>query len=113
MSDIVEFDAMMMNTAENTSENARSSHDAFFADRNWSLVGSFWSNVMTQTVLPPFVVGDMNGYGLTNLKSIYDVGIDEFTSNDPRFKRQTFAIRIGYNGSKYNGYQRQKGMKRV
>jgi hypothetical protein len=37
------------------------------------------------------------------------VGIDEFSSNDPRYKRKTFAIRIGYNGSKYNGYQRQKG----
>jgi len=37
------------------------------------------------------------------------MGIDEYSSSDPRHKRQTFAIRIGYNGVEYNGYQIQKG----
>ena len=37
------------------------------------------------------------------------MGIDEYSSSDPRHKRQTFAVRIGYNGVEYNGYQIQKG----
>jgi tRNA U38,U39,U40 pseudouridine synthase TruA len=33
----------------------------------------------------------------------------EYTSMDPRYKRKTFAMRIGYDGASYNGYQSQKG----
>eukprot|EP01034_Spumella_vulgaris_P027331 gene27331-34032_t len=37
----------------------------------------------------------------------------EYASSDPRFKRQTFALRIGYDGSQYNGFQQQKGAEGV
>ena len=90
------------------------SQNSFIDKRNWDLVATFWSNLMSRSVLPQFVAGDASGgYGLTDLKSISASGAEEFASNDPRFKRQTFAIRIGYDGSKYNGYQRQKGMERA
>ena len=92
-------------------ENFRNTHTAFFAERNWDLVASFWSTLMTQSAVPQFIAGDaLGGYGLTDLKSVSAIGMEEFASNDPRFKRQTFAIRIGYDGPKYNGYQRQKGL---
>ena len=93
-------------------ETLSASQNNFIDKRNWDLVATFWSNLMSQLALPQFVAGDITGgYGITDLKAISASGAKEFASNDPRFKRQTFAIRIGYDGSKYNGYQRQKGMK--
>ena len=92
-------------------DNDRSSHDNFFASRNWDRVAQFWSSLMLRATLPDFVTGlPTSGYGLTQLQSIYALGAEEFSSNDPRYKRQTFAIRIGYDGSKYHGYQMQKGL---
>ena len=41
------------------------------------------------------------------------MGVEEYNSSDPRHKRQTFAVRIGYNGIEYNGYQIQKGTEGV
>ena len=148
---------------ERNERNERDSHSAFFAERDWDSVASFWSNMMLQSSLPPFIQGDSAvrqggpvvedsesavcrltedsaavlqptepteeieaadeaemtkmavgvgkgvGYGLTDLQAIHAIGLEEFNSSDPRFKRLTFALRIGYDGSKYNGYQRQKG----
>jgi hypothetical protein len=80
-------------------------------ERDWDMVAKFWSDLMLRSSLPIFVSGDpLSGYGLTNMKSIHAIGIEEYASKDPRFKRQTFALRIGYDGSKYNGYQMQKGI---
>lgn len=79
-------------------------------NRNFDRIKAFWCNLMFKTSLPQFIIGNnFNSYGITDLKSIHDSGLIEFNSNDPRYKRQTFAIRIGYDGSSYNGYQRQKG----
>ena len=94
---------------------------------------------MTLSILPEFVLGD-HEFGVTDLSVIYTAGYGEFNSNDPRsniiyvlpfiefsivqvwsfllrltsfnirFKRKTFALRIGYDGTKYNGYQIQKGV---
>lgn len=104
---------------QNERDNQRDSHSAFFAERNWDRVATFWSDMMLQSILPPFVQGDSQGdsgsdsgsagYGLTDLDAIHAIGREEFDSDNPRFKRQTFALRIGYNGAAYNGYQRQKG----
>ena len=94
--------------------NDRNSHDNFFASRDWKRVANFWSSLMLRATVPDFVTGPIgDGYGLTQLQSIHALGTDEFSSNDPRYKRQTFAIRIGYDGSKYHGYQMQKGFFRV
>jgi tRNA pseudouridine(38-40) synthase len=48
-------------------------------------------------------------YGLTCLKRLNNIGINrEFNHKDSRYcKRQTFAIRIGYDGNSYSGYQAQ------
>jgi hypothetical protein len=95
-------------------DNDRNSHENFFANRDWKRVANFWSSLMLRATLPDFVTGSIgDGYGLTQLQSIHALGTDEFSSNDPRYKRQTFAIRIGYDGSKYHGYQMQKGFFRV
>ena len=93
---------------------SQSNIDEFFAERNWTAVGTFWSQLMRSSSVPDFISGTpATAYGLTDLRSIHDIGIEEFTSNDPRFKRQTFAARIGYDGSKYHGYQMQKGAQNV
>jgi hypothetical protein len=100
---------------QNERDSQRDSHSAFFAERNWDRVATFWSDMMLQSILPPFVQGDSGsdsgsaGYGLTDVDAIHAIGREEFNSDNPRFKRQTFALRIGYNGAAYNGYQRQKG----
>lgn len=92
-------------------EDAEKSSRSLLDERDWDRVAKFWSDMMLRPSLPSFVSGNpVSGYGLTDLKSIHAIGIEEYASKDPRFKRQTFAIRIGYDGSKYNGYQMQKGI---
>jgi hypothetical protein len=92
-------------------EDSERSGLSLLDERDWDRVAKFWSDMMLRSSLPFFVSGDpLSGYGLTNLKSIHSIGIEEYASKDPRFKRQTFALRIGYDGSKYNGYQMQKGI---
>eukprot|EP01038_Epipyxis_sp_PR26KG_P007921 gene7921-10751_t len=86
----------------------RNSHVEFFENRDWDGLKVFWKQIMHYENLPPFIQGGED-FGVTNLDQINAVGKREFQSNDPRFKRQTFAIRIGYDGSQYHGYQKQKG----
>ena len=98
--------------------------EAFVHNRNWQLCEAFWSKVMRGIVksnsakLPDFIMGACEGetaagdpkYGVTNLRELYDAGMKgEFVSKDNRYlKRQTFALRIGYDGLEYYGYQMQK-----
>ena len=95
------------------------SHEVFFEIRNWENISQFWSGLVQRNfTVPSFITGSIDSqssksYGLTNLSAIHKLGEAEFHSKDPRFKRKTFAIRIGYDGSKYNGYQRQKGVDNV
>lgn len=60
--------------------------------------------------LPKFVEGDQE-YGIADLKALNEAGgRGEFLSLDNRYrKRQTFAVRLGYVGSLYSGYQSQRG----
>jgi tRNA U38,U39,U40 pseudouridine synthase TruA len=66
--------------------------------------------------LPDYILGDMEGkeskerYGVAALTPIHEAGKKgEFVSKNFRyFSKQTFALRIGYDGNRYYGYQMQK-----
>jgi len=97
----------------------RNSHDAFFEERDWASAVVFWRQLLTVTdtsSLPAFVLGQAAGqgsYGLADLDPIHQAGHrgGEFASTDHRYsKKKTFALRIGYDGTAYQGYQRQKDL---
>jgi tRNA pseudouridine(38-40) synthase len=75
------------------------------------MINKFWGTVikLKTNEMPDFLRGD-SMYGPTDLQSISSLGLREFSCGNPRAERKTFALRIGYDGSKYNGYQRQKGV---
>lgn len=88
-------------------------HRNFFQNRNWSIVGNYWDYVVQDPdrPLPAFVQGynNISSYGITNLKDIENIGYkSEFLSKDSLYtSRRTYALRIGYQGRKYMGYQTQ------
>ena len=87
----------------------RMSHYNFFNNRKWGMVEQFWSDtVKDSSSLQTFIEGD-DRFGVTNLEEINRAGLrGEFLSKDQRYSsRRTFAVRIGYVGTMYNGYQRQ------
>lgn len=86
----------------------RNSHEEFFVNRDYSRVVRFWSDMLSIDQQPVFVAGD-DLYGPTDLVKISRVGELEYSSDDPRYKKKTFALRIGYAGDKYHGFQMQKG----
>eukprot|EP01041_Mallomonas_annulata_P007398 gene7398-15105_t len=87
----------------------RDSHLEYLESRNWSIVENFWSSMMTTKTLPSFINGfESHEYGVTDLNRIHNIGLSQYASDNPRYKRQTFALRIGYQGTKYQGYQCQK-----
>ena len=87
-----------------TLKEDRNSLGEFFENRDWTLIGNFWYRLMkcAADALPDFIRGN-DEYGITNLQVLHDLGMEEFASNDPRFKRQTFALRLGYHGTSYQG----------
>ena len=87
----------------------RGSHSSFFECRSWEFIVQFWrAMVKCDSNLPSFIAGDQE-FGLTDLQSLHKAGTVEFNSLDPKCKRKTFALRIGYDGSQYSGFQMQKG----
>jgi tRNA U38,U39,U40 pseudouridine synthase TruA len=74
-------------------------------------VENYWTRVVTSSVLPPYVVGDSE-YGVTNLNALNAAGArGEFLNRNERYtNRQTFALRIGYVGTRYNGFQKQNNV---
>jgi hypothetical protein len=86
------------------------SHNEFFKNRNWKIVSDFWEAVLKDDSKSPpaFIVGD-SVYSVTDLQEIKRVGEKgEFISKDNRYKyRKTYAMRIGYNGLYYQGFQKQ------
>jgi tRNA pseudouridine(38-40) synthase len=98
-----------MEVSTNTEVSERLSHVDFMENRHWSAVTRFWASILLEPELPEFLAGSSEEYTVTNVQSIHDVGLLEYASSDPRYKRKTFALRIGYNGHAYSGYQRQKG----
>jgi tRNA pseudouridine(38-40) synthase len=93
-------------------------YDLFISDRNWYYCESIWSRIIkhnstiSSTNVPDYIEGYKNGspYGVSKLSDINQVGQrSEFISKNHKYLcRQTFALRIGYDGQQYYGYQRQK-----
>lgn len=100
----------------------RNSHEEYFKNRNWSELKLFWPTIIkneclsssspslesTKLQLPVY---DTN-YSITALKSVHLAGSvsGEFQSKDTRYqKKLTYAMRIGYDGTQYWGYQIQPG----
>jgi len=87
-------------------------------NRDWRVVESFWSNIISSdSPLPKFIDDpdnqDEDNYNrVVNLKKMSEAGmLSEFNHRDYRYtSRYTYAMRIGYNGMKYRGYQRQRGL---
>ena len=90
----------------------RKSHEYFFSARDWHSVQLFWNDTIQKSSLPSYLLGD-DDYGLTNLLLINLAGVQEFNSNEIKYKRKTFALRLSYDGSCYYGFQCQKDVKTV
>ena len=92
----------------------KNSHRDFFENRNWDCVSNFWTRAVTTlpSNLPAFVRGGGDEeFGIMNLQEICDVGRVEFSSKDVRYqKKKNYALRIGYDGKCFKGYQRQKDL---
>lgn len=84
----------------------RSSHVAWFQQRDWGAICKFWSTIIKSGDLPPFVKGS-GIHALTDIHALSKCAAEEVSSSDGRYKRQTFALRIGYAGDKYSGFQAQ------
>ena len=84
----------------------RATHVGFFRERDWDRVGDYWSHLIKEKDMPDFVRGD-SLYGITDLSKLRFDASYEFGPNNPRGKRKTFAFVIGYDGSKYSGFQKQ------
>ena len=114
----------------------RSSHNEIIRnERDYSTIHTFWRQMIGLNELPGWISGDSGsgsdgapqvldgqiggvlgssgrthaGFQVTDLQEINKLGAYEFASADPRYKRRTFALRIGYDGSQYAGYQKQIG----
>ena len=83
----------------------RSTHRSYFDNRDWKSIIDLLYTLCTNesTELSDNLVYS----GITNLHAIHDIGKLEYISGDPRYRRQTFAMRISYIGSMYSGYQKQ------
>jgi tRNA pseudouridine(38-40) synthase len=98
-------------------QQQRDQFAAYVLARNWKFCESYWSRTIKHScyALPPFIEGDVvstyspTSYGVSNLSVIREAGMKgEFISKNDRYqKRQTFALRIGYDGNQYHGYQKQ------
>ena len=93
-------------------------YDLFISDRNWYYCESIWSRIIkhnstiSSANVPDYIEGYTydSPYGVSKLSEINQVGQrSEFISKNHKYLcRQTFALRIGYDGQQYYGYQRQK-----
>lgn len=86
----------------------RSSHNDFFYDRDYEMIKSYWKYLVSSSHLPLSFKGCLE-YGITDLEIVSKLGAPEYSSEDPRYKRRTYAMVISYDGSKYSGFQQQKG----
>ena len=90
---------------------------ATILDRDWKVVETYWSSIISSDSQLPTFIHDPNNhnedkYGVVDLYKIFQAGsLSEFNNKDYRYtSRYTYAMRIGYNGLKYRGYQRQRGV---
>jgi hypothetical protein len=107
----------MLSTVPEAQQMQRDRFAQFILARNWKFCESYWSRIVKHASdnLPSFVVGEdvaersPPGYGVSDLAAIRDAGKKgEFVSKNPRYHlRQTLALRVGYDGNQYHGYQKQ------
>jgi hypothetical protein len=104
----------------NNPSNVIDAHEMLMIDwvngRNWSKVNEFWRNIiLNPSIAPLFVKGQNEKYQISHLREITEIGkMGEFSSKNPRYlKRRTYALRLGYDGSVYRGYQYQPFQKTV
>ena len=85
-------------------------HQEFLSNRNWPDTIAYISSIIGGAELPAAIEGD-GEYGATDLAVLNAVGSrSEFKSRDYRYSKEfNYAMRIGYCGIHYNGYQRQRG----
>lgn len=95
---------------------------------NWLRSQEFWKTLLKTSnaqselanegnsdkhgVFPYFIAGDAK-YGTSNLIDLHNAGhiSGEYKSKDTRYsKTKTYALRFGYNGIKFHGYQSQKNI---
>lgn len=91
----------------------RGSHESFVLERDWNDVHEFWSSCISDpSTIPDWLRGEEGKeYRFTQIDAIHNVAIEtgEFNCSISKFSaKHTFALRIGYLGTRYNGYQRQK-----
>lgn len=85
----------------------RFSHCSFFENRNWAEVARYWARAIRGGMTP--LQDNSSVYGITNLqtlKACYNIE-QQTTRGDLRYERRTFALRVGYCGSVFVGFQAQ------
>jgi hypothetical protein len=117
---IIRFSSMKRSHSDDhcDTQAIRAEFDTFVRNRNWRFCNGYWSRIIQNSAhsLPAYVEGnklDANGadkYGVTDLEPLYQAGMKgEYTSKNFRYQsKQTIALRIGYDGNQYFGYQMQK-----
>jgi tRNA pseudouridine(38-40) synthase len=112
-----EQDRRMILAAAN---QVRRSHDDFFEDRDWDSMCTFWKWCLNaQDSLPAFVHGHQDeeakgtedSFGVTQFKMTQDSWVKQGLPLFEKHRypdRVNFALRIGYSGNSYSGYQKQK-----
>ena len=98
----------------------RNSHDEFFDNRDWDVVSAFWRWCLNANEgFPSFVYGHQdelakgteNSFGVNQCKIMQDSWVEQGLPIFEKYRnpdRVTFALRIGYAGHSYSGYQKQK-----
>lgn len=103
--------AVLFSTESQTSEFYNWPVAKFCKARDWDSVKEFWYQcISNERKLPNFVEGlESSQYRITNLTAIEEIGkSSEFQVNSSLYQsRATYALRIGYVGTAFNGYQSQ------
>jgi tRNA pseudouridine(38-40) synthase len=79
---------------------------ALIEDRDWPVCRSIWQRCIADPDWTPDFIRGNEDYGITELSRLSYEG-STYVSKD---RRKTFAMRIGYIGDRYNGFQRQAGI---
>ena len=86
-------------------QSIKSSHTSFFLNRNWDAINRVWRHCVATGSLPKELeTGSVYDYSDCDLREIEANGEEgEFVSKDSRYiNRKTYALRIGYDGTKYS-----------
>jgi hypothetical protein len=108
------------------SSNLKESHIEFFKNRNWEVINQFWKHVVSTRNVPTWLSGsvapiasvhtmdsnlpnivEQEVYGFTRMEALRHCGLAESEVFNPKFKRKTFAIQVGYLGSAYQVIERR------